>query len=418
MERFNIRVKPCNINGEISAPPSKSFAHRILISAFLSGKEISVLNVGSSVDATVTLNALKTLGASVKVFDGKVVIKRGEFPNEKVVIDCKESGSSLRFLLPVVSALGVKAEFTGAKRLLERPIKELTTALNQNGADIDGLLVNGKLTSGKYYIDGGISSQYITGLLLALSYVDGESEIIVNGKLVSQPYVDITLSVLKDFGVEFTKTQNGYKIKGGYDTKKMEYTVEGDWSGASFLLSAGAIGGSVRVKGLNLSSVQGDKKIIDILKSFGAEVIENKNSVTVNAKKLSAITVDMEDVPDLVQIVSVVASYASGTTRILGVDRLRLKESDRIKAVIDGLTACSITAKYINNSIEIVGGKPTGAQINGGNDHRTVMSAVVMAGNATSDSLVLGGEAITKSYPDFVDDYIKVGGEIDVETTR
>ncbi len=416
MESFNLKIKPSNISGEVMAPPSKSFAHRILISAFLSGEEITVKNVGKSVDATVTLNALKTLGASVVEYSDKTVIKKGELPNEKVVIDCKESGSSLRFLLPVVSALGVNAEFTGAKRLLERPIKELVDTLNEHGADIVGLTVNGKLKSGEYTVDGSISSQYITGLLLALSHVDGESEIIINGTLVSQPYVDITLAVLSDFGVRFEKTERGYKIKGGYAPKTFKFNVEGDWSGASFTLALGAIGKQVTVTGLKVNSVQGDRKIVEILKSFGASVTLNNNQVTVKGGNLKGITVDMEDVPDLVQIVSVVASYASGKTTLLGVDRLRLKESDRINAVIESLLAVGIKAEYKDNSIVIHGGTPIGGTVNGGNDHRTVMSAVVMASFAKGKSLVLGGQAINKSYPNFIIDYQKLGGIINVDT--
>ena len=418
MESFNLKVKPSSIVGEITAPPSKSFAHRILISAFLSGSEITVKNVGKSVDASVTLNALKTLGATVLESEDKVTIKKSSLPTEKVIIDCKESGSSLRFLLPVVSALGLNAEFTGAKRLLERPIKELVDALNINGANIDGLTVNGKLKSGVYTVDGGISSQYITGLLLALSCVDGESEIIIDGTLVSEPYVDITLAVLSEFGVWFKKTERGYKIRGGYSPKKHQFVVEGDWSGASFTLALGAIGSQVAVKGLNANSVQGDRKIVDILKSFGASVEISEYAVTVKGGNLKGITVDMEDVPDLVQIVSVIASYASGKTTLVGVDRLRLKESDRIKAVIDSLSAVGIKVEYCNNSIIIYGGSPNGSVIDGGNDHRTVMSAVVMATFAKAESLVLGGNAINKSYPEFIKDYQKLGGIIDVDTKR
>ena len=418
MESFNLKVKPSNVGGVITAPSSKSFAHRILISAFLSGEEITVNNVGKSVDASVTLNAIKTLGATVIENGESVAIKKGNLPTQKVIIDCKESGSSLRFLLPVVSALGVNAEFTGAKRLLERPIKELIDTLNAHGANIDNLTVNGKLQSGEYIVDGSISSQYITGLLLALSCVDGESEIVIKGTLVSQPYVDITLAVLSEFGVWFEKTERGYKIRGGYKPQKLEFTVEGDWSGASFTLALGAIGKEVTVKGLNANSVQGDRKILDILKCFGATVEISDNLITVKGGNLKGITYDMEDVPDLVQIVSVVASYASGKTTLVGVDRLRLKESDRIKAVIDSLSAANVKAEYKDNSIIIYGGNPQGAIVDGGNDHRTVMSAVVMASFAKSESVVLGGQAINKSYPDFIKDYQKLGGMIDVDTKR
>ncbi len=418
MKNYNLAVSPSCIHGSVCAPSSKSFGHRILISAFLSGEEICISNLGSSVDVEVTLNALKSLGARIETIGDKTIIKRENLPTKKVLIDCNESGSSLRFLLPVACALGVNAEFTGAKRLLERPIKELVDTLNIHGAKISDFAVKGKLSSGVYVVDGSISSQYITGLLLALSCIDGESEIVIKGKLVSQPYVDITLSVLTDFGVRYEKTENGYKIKGGYSPSKRDFTVEGDWSGSAFLLSAGAIGSEVTVTGLNLNSVQGDKKILEILKDFGAEVITSENQVTVIGKKLTAIDVDMEDVPDLVQIVSVVASYSNGVTKISGVDRLRLKESDRILAVINSLSKAGVKAEYKDNSIIIYGSSPIGAVIDGGNDHRTVMSAVVMASKASGESLVLGAQAINKSYPNFIKDFEKIGGKLDVSYER
>ncbi|MBQ3235225.1 MAG: 3-phosphoshikimate 1-carboxyvinyltransferase [Clostridia bacterium] len=413
MEIF--KIKPTEYNGEIQAPPSKSFAHRILICAYLSGKEITVKNIGESDDAIVTLNALKTLGATVTKIEDGVIVKKGELPSNKVIIDCNESGSSLRFLLPVVSALGVKAEFTGRGKLLQRPIKELVDCLNLHDALIDGYTVSGKLSKGEYLVDGSISSQYVTGLMLALSALEGESEIIVNGTLVSEPYVNITISVLKDFGVEVLKTQRGYKIIGGYNPNKTEFTVEGDWSGVAFPLVAGAVGGDVTVKGLNLNSVQGDIEILKILDSFGASVTQNGDSVTVKKSTLSGVTLDMDNVPDLCQIVSVLGAYACGTTEIYGVERLKIKESDRIQAIIDMLGACSIKAEYNGEKITIYGGKPKGATLSGGKDHRTVMSSAVLAGSADGESAITGAEYYRKSYPEFVKDFRAIGGEIDVE---
>ena len=414
MEIF--KVKPTKLNGEIFAPPSKSFAHRILICAYLSGKRITVKNIGSSDDAFVTLNALKTMGAKISEISDGVVIEKGEMPSDKVVIDCGESGSSLRFLLPVASALGLKATFTGRGKLLERPIKELTSTLNLHGANIDGYEVKGKLLSGVYEIDGNISSQYVTGLLLALSTLDGESEIVINGKLVSEPYVDITLSVLSSFGVEYSKTSSGYKIKGGYNATVTEHTVEGDWSGASFPLVLGAIGGEVTVRGLNLNSVQGDRKILKILERFGANVSLNGDSVTVKKSTLNAISLDMDDVPDLCQIVSVLGAYAKGTTEIYGVERLKIKESDRILAIKNMLKVAKINSEYDGEKIIVHGGLVNGGEFDGGKDHRTVMSSAVLATSANGDSVINGAEFYRKSYPEFTSDYKKLGGVLDVET--
>ncbi len=409
----NFKLQPSSLFGEIQAPPSKSFAHRTLICAYLSGREVSVKNIGCSDDVIVTLNALETLGAKITKIGNGVIVKKGQISSNKLIIDCNESGSSLRFLLPVVSALGVNVEFTGKGKLLERPIKELVDTLNLHGANIDGYTVNGKLKSGVFEIDGGISSQYITGLLLALSTLDGESEIIINGKLVSEPYVNITLSVLNDFGVQFKKTERGFIIKGGYDTKKLEYAIEGDWSSAAFPLVGGAISGSVTVSGLNLNSVQGDREIVKVLKQFNAKVTCSGNSVTVEKSNLIGATLDMEDIPDLCQIVSVLGAYAQGKTELYGVSRLKIKESDRTKAIIDMLNGCSVNAEYDGDKISIFGRLPTSATLSGGKDHRTVMSSAILL--TTCGGEILGANYYAKSYPEFVKDYKKIGGKLDVE---
>lgn len=415
MKNYDLIVKPSKLTGEVIAPSSKSFAHRILISAFLSGEEVIVKNLGTSVDVEVTLNALKAMGATVKEIENGIIIKRGNTFCNGVTVDCVESGSSLRFLLPVASAFGINVTFTGSKRLLERPISELTKVLNQNGADIVGYTVNGKLKAGKFFIDGSISSQYVTGLLLALSVIDGESEIIINGKLVSKPYVDITLSVLKEFGVKFKQTENGYIIYGGYNLAKTEFTVEGDWSGSAFILASGAIGGKVIVSGLNLNSCQGDMKIVDILKRFGAKITCQNDNITVEKASLTAITYDMEDIPDLCQIVAVVGAYAKGETVLTGVNRLKLKESDRISAIVNSLSLAGVKVSYDGDKIVIFGGNGIkNAIIDGGNDHRTVMSAIVMLSGANGVSKVTGAQAINKSYPEFIKDFKRIGGDVDV----
>ena len=223
------------LNGEIIAPPSKSYAHRILISAFLSGAKVTVKNVGNSNDVLATLNSLKSLGAEY-TFDGiNATIQRIETP-KTTTIDCNESGSTLRFLLPVAAALGINATFTGKGRLLERPLTDLVETLNQNGAKVVGHTVNGKLTSGNYKISPSVSSQYITGLMLALPTLNGDSKIIFKGIPVSLGYLDITLDVLRDFGINIRKTDYGYFVKGNQQYKKHDtVVVEGDYSGSALL---------------------------------------------------------------------------------------------------------------------------------------------------------------------------------------
>lgn len=415
---MNVRINPAKLSGEITAPSSKSYAHRLMIAAFLGGNG-NVENVTFSKDAYATLNVLKALGAGVTVSENAVTISAvnedfcGETNGGYAVANAIESGSTLRFLLPVAAALGKKVEFTGEEGLLKRPYKQLTDCLNERGAKIDGLKVGGKLTSGKFKITASVSSQFISGLLFALPLLDGDSEIILDGDAVSKSYVDITIDVLKLYGIEVKPTISGYFVKGNqkYISGKT-VKVEGDWSGAAFYLSQAAINGEITVKGLNAESVQGDRKILSVLKSFGADVTVNSGGVTVKSDKLSGTTVDLEDIPDLGQIISVVAAYAKGETVLKSVNRLKIKESDRLSAITDMLSVAGIKYKVLNDELIIYGGAPKGGTFSGGNDHRTVMSAAILAANAKGDSEIIGAEAISKSYPDFFKDYEILGGKV------
>lgn len=413
---MNVKITPTKLHGTIDAPPSKSYAHRLIISAFLSKKSVRINNVGYSDDINATVNALNTLGGNITICENYAIVNPPRLITEKVKVDCGESGSTLRFLMPIAAALGINAEFTGHGRLLERPIGDLLDALKSHGVSVCGYTVSGKLTSGEYVINAGVSSQYITGLLFALSILDGDSSLILQGNAVSRGYIDITVDVLKLFGVQIQKNETGYFIKGNQTfNAPSKIDVEGDYSGAAFVLSLGALGGEITVKGLNKNSLQGDAKIIDALKRFGANVTENGGLFTVKSGKLNAIELDCDDIPDIVQIISVVASYANGTTVLKNVDRLRIKESDRVEAVIKTLKTAGITAWYNCGNLYINGGKPTGGVFDGGKDHRTVMSAAVLSAYADGKSTIIGAEASKKSYPAFFDDLKSLGGNIDVE---
>ena len=411
---MQVKINPKNLIGKINAPPSKSYAHRILISAFLSGREVEVFNVGNSRDVLATLSAIESLGAQVIKKDDSVIILKKELPS-KTIIDCDESGSTLRFMLPVVSALGVNATITGKDSLLKRPISDLVESLNENGAVIDNLTVNGQLKSGEFYITANVSSQYLTGLLLALPILNGDSKIIFKQKPVSLGYIDITLDVLKNFNIDIEKTEYGFFVKGNqkYFSKEKIF-VEGDYSGASFILSSGAIGGEVTVNGLGANSVQGDKQILDVLSKFGAQILVKENSVTVKKGNLNAITYDCENIPDLVQIIAVVSAFAQGKTILKNVSRLKIKESDRINAILDQLISSKIKCEYVGDDLIIYGGQPEGSIFDGGNDHRTVMSACILGVHAISKSEILGAEAHKKSYTSFFDDIKSLGGDINV----
>lgn len=411
---MNVTIKPSTLSGVISAPPSKSYAHRVLISAFLSGETVTVKNVGNSKDVQATLGALASLGAKVEINENSVVISRNA-AKDGVTVNCGESGSTLRFLLPVACGLGIKASFTGEGRLLQRPIKELIETLNENGAEITDLTVSGKLTAGEYRISANISSQYLTGLMLALPLLNGDSKIILVGPSVSTGYLDITLDVLKAFGIVINKTVYGYEVPGNQKyVSSNTVTIEGDYSGAAFMLSAGAMCGSVTVNGLKADSKQGDAEIVEVLKKFGADVTVTQNSITVKKAELNAINLDCENIPDLVQVISVVASIANGVTLLKNVDRLRLKESDRISAIINQLQRAGIKCVYIDGNLYVYGGKPIGAEFSGGADHRTVMSASILSICCKGESKVIGAEPVSKSYTTFFEDLRSLGGKCNV----
>ncbi|MCL2630977.1 MAG: 3-phosphoshikimate 1-carboxyvinyltransferase [Firmicutes bacterium] len=401
---MDTKIAGSPLSGAVVCPPSKSFAHRILIASFLAKNQKAVIkNLAHSNDIVATANCLKAMESGEKV------------------LNCGESGSTLRFLLPIASALGINAEFKGEGRLGERPMEDLISVLNQNGAKINSEMpykVSGKLNAGVYEISGSVSSQFISGLLLALPILDGDSEIVITSPLRSKGYVDITLEVLKDFGIKITKTDSGYFIKGNqaYIAPK-EISVEGDFSNASFLLVAGALGKGVTVSGLNLNSVQGDKEILTVLKNAGANVeIISDSSVRVSRGNLKGMECNAEDIPDIVPIISVLLSRAKGESVIRNIERLRIKESDRVEATLSLLKAFGKKAECKGDSIIIKGDNNLAQNekrtVLGFNDHRIVMCGAVMGAFNGGETVITDKEAVNKSYPNFYEDFLALGGRI------
>ena len=411
---MDIQINPSKLRGEVNAPYSKSFLHRYIIAGFLSKEPCVILGASNSKDIIATLSALGSVGLNYSFGDNLIKLNVQEL-KQKATINCIESGSTLRFLLPVMCALGVKASFTGSERLLSRPTEKLVSCLNANGGGVDKFNVNGKLKSGKYVIDGTISSQYITGLLMALPLLSGDSEIIIEGESVSKDYINITLQVLKEFKIKIKKTFTGYYVYGNQKYKApKKIKVEGDYSNASFLLSMGALSDSgIKVLNLNKKSKQGDKEIVAVLKKFGAIVKSVKGGYFVKKGNLKGLEIDCENIPDIVQIISVVASFSYGVTKLKNVKRLQIKESDRVQGIIDFLTLAGVKVEFDGNDLKICGGAPKNNTFDGCNDHRTVMSEAVMASSVISGaSTIKGAEAVEKSYPNFFEDFIKLGGKI------
>lgn len=417
---MNIRVFPSQLKGAVTPPASKSFAHRALIAAFLSGEPTVLRGRVSGRDVEATITALRALGAEITVSDNQIVLNGTQKPpNNEVTINAGESGSTLRFLLPVCAAIGAEVEFKGEGRLPERPLSGLNAVLKRGGANLSSdslpLKVSGKMTSGIYRIDGSVSSQYVTGLLLALPILPGDNEIILENGLQSASYVDITLSVLRDFGITVEKTKQGFFVPGGQRFRApSEFAVETDWSSAAFMLGGGVLAGDVLVRGLNPESKQGDRKIAELLAHAGADIAWEEGGLRARKSSLCGIDFDCGDCPDIAPIMAVILASAKGESTITGTNRLRVKESDRLLTTVGLLWGLGISSRQADNALTIVGGRLKGAEFSGGDDHRIAMSAIIGALAAEGESVVLGAECVDKSYPGFLGDISLFGGNYEL----
>lgn len=397
----SVKISKSKLNGSIHIPPSKSAAHRALICSFLAGGG-NVSPIIDSKDMKATLVVIQSL------------------KNNESILNCIESGSTLRFMIPVAASLGRNVTFVGEGSLLPRTIGEYLSILPQHGVRVNSsgtlpMTINGKLTNGSYEVSGDVSSQYITGLLLALANIDGDSAVILKTPLQSKPYVDMTVKVMSDFGVDVTETDFGYLVHGGQKFNKMDYVVEGDWSQAAFFLVAGAIDSDVTVTGLDMNSTQGDKAIVGVLKKFGANIECDDCSVHCNSGNLAGCEIDATDIPDLVPIMAVLGAFSSGTTVIKGAQRLRYKESDRIESVITNLKLIGADVTETQDGMIIKGGAKLHANhLLGFNDHRIVMAFSVAGLYLEGETVIDDAQSINKSYPSFFEDYNSIGGKADV----
>lgn len=388
---MKVKILPSKTSGEVSAPPSKSFAHRYLIGSVLSCGKCVIKNIAYSDDISATLSCIEQLGGSVTK-DGNIVtvIPTNEKQIENAVFDCKESGSTLRFFIPVVLATGAKnCTFLGSERLLARGIKEYEKLFENSDvkikSDEKSIEVNGTLSAGNYEISGEVSSQYTTGMLFALSRLSGKSTLKITGNAESRAYVDMTIKVLKDFGADITEPEkNFFEINGKGRLSPGEFTVEGDWSNAAFLIALSRLVGTISVSGLNENSVQGDRFCTAAFDALDGENAE----------------IDLKDCPDLAPILFSYAAYKNGG-KFINTRRLRVKESDRANVMAEELKKFGANVKVYENSVEIERTqlKPPIVPLCGHNDHRIVMALSVLA--AVFGAEIDGAEAVNKSYPDF-----------------
>lgn len=408
-----VKYSPFVPNGTVSAPPSKSDVHRAIICAALSKGVCTISPVALSNDIKATIGCVEALGAKTKIENTVLTVDGSNiFSNKTATLDCSESGSTLRFFVPIAAAGGVTTEFVGHGSLVTRPIGIFSDLLPPAGVDCDttGVLplkISGQLKGGTFKIAGNVSSQFITGLLFALPLLENDSDIILTSPIQSVGYINMTIRTMAKFGVEVDILDNGWHVRGNQRYVPSNYTTDGDWSQAAFFMVSGAINGDVTVTNANIDSAQGDRKIAEILRQFGAEVIQEGSSVRVKKSEMRAITIDASQIPDLVPALAVCASFAKGTTKIINAERLRIKESDRLKTTAALLNSLGGKVVELPDGLEITGIENlAGGLVDGFNDHRIVMSAAVCAAGISNGEITCTDAlSINKSYPDFFKDY-------------
>lgn len=419
----NITIIPQMLSGSVKIPPSKSIAHRAIIAAALSKGECTIDNAAMSMDIEATLGGIRALGSKYTYSkkDARLNISAKKSTGRNIEIDCGESGSTLRFLIPIALLTGKKIKFTGHGRLMQRPMEPYFKMFARHGISCltegDCMYLDGKLTGGAYEIEGNVSSQFITGLLFALPLAEEDSEIIITTTAESKGYIDLTLDVLKKFGIKIENhNYMRYVIPGGQKYKARNFVIEGDYSQAAFFLVAGAIGGNVECLGLDEDSLQGDRAIIDIIKRTGAKIEKTKEGIrAVQTANMHGITVDAREVPDLVPIVSVLLALCRGESNIINAGRLRMKESDRLEATRSELGHLGADITEGADSLKIIGKQVLeSSNVSSRSDHRIAMSLAIAAQRCEGGSITIMGaaDAVKKSYPDFFDAYGKLCGQL------
>ncbi|MBP3886015.1 MAG: 3-phosphoshikimate 1-carboxyvinyltransferase [Olsenella sp.] len=431
---MDVEIEPRALGGTVSAIASKSAAHRLLILAALAHGKTDVDCNATSKDIEATISCLEALGA--RIARTRLGFRVNPIPRTSegdllptairdATLDCGESGSTLRFMLPTVAALACGASIEGHGRLAERPLSPLYEELESHGARLSPpgafpLYVDGRLRGGRFSLGGNVSSQFASGILLAAPLLVGDVEVAVGEPVESRPYIDLTIRALETFGVEVNvRNETGaggsstvFSIRSGQPiVSPGTVEVEGDWSNAAFWLASGAISGAVGVDGVDPMSAQGDRACLAALGAFGARVSRRGSAAVVTSDRLRGRTVDVSDIPDLAAPLAAVAAFAKGRTRIVGAARLRLKESDRLETIRAALSAMGCTVEVHNDELIIDGaGALEGGVVDAANDHRIAMMAAICAAHAQGETTIHGAECVQKSYPSFFEDFRALGG--------
>jgi len=416
---MKILVHKSEIKGQVRAPASKSYTIRGLMCAALAKGESEIVNPLSSDDTEAAINVLRKVGVGVRQEEALWRVSGGNFHEPAADLFCGDSAATLRFMTAICALIPGKCRLTAGPSLSRRPVQPLVQALRQLGVDCSSqgevapvIVAGGGLKGGVTELPGDISSQFVSALLFIAPFADEGMCIRLTAPLASKPYVLMTLECLEKFGVKVSQSPGGFKIA-RQTYKPAKYEVEGDWSSVSYFLALGAVSGDVEVENLNPESLQGDKIMINLLRAMGAPVEVTKNSVTVRKAKLSAIKADLSDCIDLLPTMAVLAAIADGVSEFTGIARARLKESNRVAAVREGLENMGVKVTEEKDRFTIAGARSKGAVIDSKGDHRIAMAFSVL-GSVVGDVVINEAECVTKTFPQFWDILKSLGGELEI----
>ncbi|MGB3367642.1 MAG: 3-phosphoshikimate 1-carboxyvinyltransferase [Acidaminobacteraceae bacterium] len=419
---MKIKLTPQSLNGEISPPPSKSLSHRAIIAAGLSSGVSKIDNIALSDDIIATCDAMENFGVVINRRKNKLEISSsGKLRRPIHPVNCNESGSTLRFMIPLSTFVDEPVVYDGVGGLRTRPLDPYVKIFKEKDvrciySDQLPMIVEGQLTSGRYEIAGDVSSQFITGLMYVLPLIDGDSEIVLTSNLESKSYVDLTIDTLSDFGVNIINhNYEKFEIKGGQSFVAKDHIVESDFSQAAFWIVGAILGGSINLNNINLNSLQGDREILDIVRRMGAELSEDGSTIKVSKSMTRGTVVDASQCPDIIPVVTVLAALSEGTTIITNGARLRIKESDRLKSICTELNKLGASIVETEDGLVIEGKNELGGgEVDSWDDHRIVMSLAIASIKCKNPVVINGYRAIDKSYPNFFEDFAKLGGEANI----
>ncbi|MCD7950527.1 MAG: 3-phosphoshikimate 1-carboxyvinyltransferase [Erysipelotrichaceae bacterium] len=417
-----IVITPHKLSGTVTVPPSKSMAHRAIICASLAKGKSTITNVEYSKDIIATISAMKALGTTIIEKEDSLIIDGSTtYTNNEYEINCFESGSTLRFMIPVSLVHHAKVHLRGEGRLGQRPLNVFYDIFDKQNIhytyqeNILDLNIEGQLLPDTFMIPGDVSSQFISGLLFALPLLDKDSKIIMTSSLQSKGYIDLTLQMLKQFHIKIINHDyQEFIIPGNQEYMSHDYRVEADFSQAAFYLVAGALGNDVVLKDLNLDSYQGDKVVIDMLNHMGAQLIECQDGYQMKSERLYATVIDGSQCPDIIPIMAIACALAHGTSLIQNIGRLRIKECDRLKATVEVIHALGGNAKEYEDSMEIIGCcHLKGGAVYSYNDHRMAMMEAIASTRCQRSVVMDNKDCVSKSYPSFWEDFKMLGGTFD-----